>query len=297
MNNTEVEKQEPTNDHTSKTSPANTPIEELRSRILGLEMIHWKEMKFIQSDSFKTSTDDQYQKVAASLINNQFVAPFYVWKGKEDELWCVNGKRRDTVLRRIEADGGATLRDPETGQEHFQAISIPEELPALIIDAVSKEAAAKLVLLFSSSYGEVSQEGLAEFIAQYDLSFPSLKFEINLPEFSIPRFEQKFDVYGLNNPSGDDNRENELYPEESEEEVSTEEEEIVVQPGDFFEVNGRHRVYCGNSLEEESYQRLFEGEDMLARICLSDPPYNVKYSDIGGLGKLQHDDFKMACAV
>jgi len=278
--------------------PTQSPLtlqvnqEQLRSRIIGLEMIRWKEMEFIQSDSFKTSTDEQYQKVASSLINNQFVAPFYTWQDENEQLWCVDGKRRDTVLRQIDADGGAKIKDSETGQEEFYEITIPEELPALLIDAESKEAAAKLVLLFSSTYGEVSQEGLAEFIQQYDLNFPELKFEINLPEFSMPRFEQKFDTFGL---SGNSNGENEPYPEEMD--MADEDEEvIVVQLGDFFEIDGRHRIYCGNSLEEESYKRLFEDQDntLPARICLSDPPYNVKYSDIGGLGKLQYADFAMA---
>ncbi|HAS41158.1 MAG TPA: site-specific DNA-methyltransferase [Microscillaceae bacterium] len=275
-----------------QTPPTSQTNQELRSRIIGLEMIRWKEMEFIQSDSFKTSTDEQYQKVASSLVSNQFVAPFYAWRDENKQLWCVDGKRRDTVLRQIDAEGGARIKDPDSGQEEFCAITIPEELPALLIDAESKEAAAKLVLLFSSTYGEVSQEGLAEFIKQYDLNFPSLKFEINLPEFSIPRFEQKFDMFGL-----DSNGRQEPYPEETEEETTNgeAEETIVVQPDDFFEINDRHRIYCGNSLEEEGYKRLFEDQDgTLARICLSDPPYNVKYSDIGGLGKLQHTDFAMA---
>jgi len=282
---------EPINDK-NEIPPTLATNQELRSRIIGLEMIQWKEMEFIQSDSFKTSSEEQYQKVASSLINNQFVAPFYAWRDENKQLWCVDGKRRDTVLRQIDSDGGANIRDPETDQEKFYAITIPEELPALLIDAESKEAAAKLVLLFSSTYGEVSQEGLSEFIQQYDLNFPSLKFEINLPEFSIPRFEQKFDMFGI-----DGNGRQEPYPEEMEEADTADEDEevIVVQTGDFFEIDGRHRIYCGNSLAEEGYKRLFEDQDsILARICLSDPPYNVKYSDIGGLGKLQHTDFAMA---
>lgn len=276
----------------STSSQANQ--EELHSRILGLEMVKWGDMSFIQNDSFKISTEEQYQKVAYSLIKNQFVSPFYVWRDEKNggKLWCVDGKRRDTVLRRIEIDGGVKILDPDTGQESLHTISIPAELPALLIDAASKEEAAKLVLLFSSTYGEVSQEGLAEFISQYDLHFPELKFQINLPDFSIPRFEQKFDTFGLGNPSGD--RQNEPYPEEAAEGIDEDKEEIVVQSGDFFEVNGRHRILCGDSLEKESYQRLFEAQDNLARICLSDPPYNVKYADIGGLGKIQHDNFQMA---
>ena len=276
------------------STPTSQANQELRSRIIGLEMIPWKELSFIQSDSFKTSTDEQYQKVASSLINNQFVAPFYVWRDESDggQLWCVDGKRRDTVLRQIDAEGGANIKDPDSGQEEFYAITIPEELPALLIDAESKEAAAKLVLLFSSSYGEVSQEGLAEFIQQYDLNFPELKFEINLPEFSMPRFEQTFDSFGL---SGSDNGENEPYPEEEEDFTPDEEkEEVVVERGDLFEINGRHRVICGDSLQEETFAKLFTDAPSLARLAITDPPYNIPYSSFGGSGKVQHENFAFA---
>ncbi|EAY24492.1 hypothetical protein [Microscilla marina] len=42
----------------------STP-EKLHSRILGLEMIDWKAMKFIQHENIKASTNEQYQKVVS----------------------------------------------------------------------------------------------------------------------------------------------------------------------------------------------------------------------------------------
>ena len=41
----------------------DVPIEQLRSRILGLEMIDWQAMDFIQNDNFKVSSEEQYKKV------------------------------------------------------------------------------------------------------------------------------------------------------------------------------------------------------------------------------------------
>lgn len=273
------------------TNKEQTPAtEELRSRILGLEMIDWKAMEFIQSDNFKVSTDEQYQKVVSSLVNNQFVAPFYVWQDKAGKHWCVDGKRRDTVLRRIEEEGGAEVYNVDTGQNQFYEISIPAELPALIIEADSQEEAAKLVLLYSSGYGEVTQQGLAEFIEQYDLNFPELKFDINLPEFSMPRFEQTFDAFGLGGNGSE--RGEAPYAEELEDFTPDEETEIVVQKDDVYELNGKHRLICGDSLLAETWQTLMNG--VLARILITDPPYNIPYSLYGGLGKIQHEDFAMA---
>lgn len=261
---------------------------ELRSRIIGLEMIDWQTMDFIQNDNFKVSSKEQYKKVVSSLVNNQFVAPFYVWQDKAGKYWCVDGKRRDTVLRQIQNEGGATIHDPATGEEKFVQITIPAELPALVIEAESKEEAAKLVLLYSSGYGEVTQEGLAKFIKDYDLNFPELKFEISLPEFSMPRFEQAFDMMGLDNGKGN----GEPYAEEHEDFTPENEAETIVQRGDVYELNGKHRLVCGDSLLAETFETLMNG--ILARIIITDPPYNIPYSLYGGLGKIRHDDFAMA---
>lgn len=38
--------------------------------------------------------------------------------------------------------------------------------------------------------------------------------------------------------------------------------------------------------------RLMDGK--LAQMVFTDPPYNVKVADIVGLGKIKHDEFKMA---
>ena len=56
--------------HTDQQTNQASGHQQLRSRIIGLEMIQWKNLSFIQSDRFKTSSEEQYQKVASSLINN-----------------------------------------------------------------------------------------------------------------------------------------------------------------------------------------------------------------------------------
>jgi DNA modification methylase len=69
-------------------------------------------------------------------------------------------------------------------------------------------------------------------------------------------------------------------------------EHPVSQPGDLWLLND-HRVICGDSREQSTFQALLGGE--LAHAVLSDPPYNVKIQgNVSGLGKKVHDEFAMA---
>ena len=68
-------------------------------------------------------------------------------------------------------------------------------------------------------------------------------------------------------------------------------EDIPVEPivpfskmGDVWNI-GRHRLICGDSTKQETYETLMQGD--LARLIVTDPPYNVDYE--GGAGKIMND--------
>jgi DNA modification methylase len=66
----------------------------------------------------------------------------------------------------------------------------------------------------------------------------------------------------------------------------------VARSGDLF-VLGRHRIFCGNALAEESYAHLLGAER--AAMIISDPPFNVPIrGHVSGLGKVNHMEFAMA---
>lgn len=65
----------------------------------------------------------------------------------------------------------------------------------------------------------------------------------------------------------------------------------VSRPGDVWEM-GNHRLICGNSLEEQTFERLLGRER--AEMVFSDAPYNLSAKTISGKGKHQHGDFAMA---
>lgn len=69
-------------------------------------------------------------------------------------------------------------------------------------------------------------------------------------------------------------------------------QQTVTQSGDLWQL-GRHRLLCGNSLEEESYKTLMAGRR--AGVVFVDPPFNVRIpGHASGNGAVQHRDFAMA---
>lgn len=232
----------------------------ISSRILKTELINWRELKFIQNDNFKELSEEAKHKLKASIVSNNFMQPFYVWEDESGQKWCLDGKHRTILLEALIADG----------------IKVPFQLPATFIYCESKKDAAKLVLLFSSQYAKVTQEGMFDFLTLNELDFADLKGEIDLPEFSDLKFEQKFAPL------------DEESIEEDGEEVS--DEELIVKPGDLFQL-GKHLLYCGSFEDIDVISKMFNNSK--ARIVFTDPPYNLKTDAFSNNGSVKHEDFAM----
>jgi DNA modification methylase len=59
----------------------------------------------------------------------------------------------------------------------------------------------------------------------------------------------------------------------------------VTKPGDLW-LLGRHRLVCGDSTRQETYDLLMDGN--MANLVVTDPPYNVNYE--GTAGKIKNDN-------
>lgn len=70
------------------------------------------------------------------------------------------------------------------------------------------------------------------------------------------------------------------------------EEEVVSKIGYIWQL-GKHRIICGSSIEEETYETLFEDKKAIA--IFTDPPYNVKIDGhVCNKGSVKHKEFAMA---
>jgi hypothetical protein len=144
----------------ASTSP---PLMNIRSKILRTGLVHWKKFKFLQTDRLKRFPPELEARLRESMVANNFVMSFRVWESK-GELYCLDGFHRCLILRQLEERG----------------YKVPDELPAEFIECKSKREAAKLVLVYSSHYAEISKTDLNAFILEHGLNVDQLSEELNL---------------------------------------------------------------------------------------------------------------------
>lgn len=231
----------------------------LGSRVIKTENVDWRSFQFIQQEGFKDLPDDAKAKLRESIIQNSFTQPFYVWEDPDGILFCLDGRHRVMILEEIE--------------EEYQ---VPDLLPATFIQCENKKEAARLVAIYSSLYAKVTQQGLFDFLAMYELSFEEMQTQMDLPDFSEDRFIQKFDLYQT--------------ADAEEPEVELPEGEPIVNEGDIFQVN-EHRIICGSFRDKKVQHALMEGQK--ARIVICDPPYNLPANFFTNKDSNRHKDFAM----
>src|SRR5690606_5769452 len=129
-----------------------------QSRIIGTSEIRWKDLQFIQQQDFKEWIADGDVKLQQSLLKYQFIDPFKVWE-YDGVMYCLDGKHRYDDLSALESQG----------------VPVPEMLPATFIACENEKEAAELVLVYSSAYAKITNEGLFEFVNKYGIDIPEIK--------------------------------------------------------------------------------------------------------------------------
>src|SRR6266496_436166 len=90
----------------------------------------------------KELTDANFEKLKQSILKHGITFPLFVWQS-EGENYILDGTQRDRVLKRMAEEG----------------YEIPP-LPCALIEAKNRKEAAEKILLISSQYGRVTDEGL-----------------------------------------------------------------------------------------------------------------------------------------
>ena len=107
-------------------------------------------------------------------------------------------------------------------------------------------------------------------------------FELELSGFDVPEIDV---ILNMSFEGGEE-------PEIDESDILPNESEVpeLVKPGDLYQL-GKHKVLCGNSLNNTALEVLMDGKK--ADMVFTDPPYNVKVNGhISKSGK--HQEFAMA---
>lgn len=156
------------------------------------------------------------------------------------------------------------------------------EVPVIRLEHLS-EAQARAFMIADNRLTEISawdERLLAEQLKE--LSAMDLDFEIDATGFEMGEIDVR--IEGLD--SGGD------HAPDPDDELPTDSGPVITKSGDLWLLE-RHRVFCGNALEDASYATLMAGKR--AEMVFTDPPYNVRIEGhASGLGKVKHQDFAMA---
>ncbi len=139
----------------------------ITSRIIKSEPVAWRQLKYIQQEGFKEFTEQNRQKLKASLLANDFLEPFYVWHSS-DGIYCLDGFHRSDLLTELSNEG----------------VAVPDLLPANFIACNDRADAARMVLIYSSIYANVTPAGYEAF-AQLNEIKPEILAEIQLPYMEV----------------------------------------------------------------------------------------------------------------
>lgn len=114
--------------------------------------------------NLKDLSESNYQKLKKSIVKHGFISPITVW-WSGDSYYIIDGHQRKRVL----------------------GIEWPEaKVPVTQIPAKSLQEASEILLKIASQYGTVTQEGIDEYIATYELPEIELLDEINFDAIYSP---------------------------------------------------------------------------------------------------------------
>lgn len=203
----------------------------------------------------RTHTKKQIRKLAKSLRDFGWTAPIVV--DEHDNILAGHARHEAALLNGWTQVPVLVLRDLTETQK--RALSIADNRIAL--DAGWDQD------LLSSELSELK-----------DL----------LPELNLGVFDLGFEPPEIDAIFGD-----RIDPEEDFADTAPPiQDKAISRSGDLWDLGGKHRIYCGSSLDSQSWKSLC-GPDRAAAV-ISDPPYNVAIRSIVGRGAIRQREFLQA---
>jgi len=212
-------------------------IKQIQIRCKGTSALPLDSFQNLQGN-LKELRESEYKKLRRSIEKYGFRFPIFVWGNM-----ILDGHQRILVLKKMISEGWSI-----------------GPIPIIEIEAENEREAKRLLLLISSRYGHITDDGLYEFIMTSELNFDELKEEIDLPGIDFKQFEQNYFSEELKDAEPQIDRAEELN------------KKWQVKTGDLWQI-GEHRLLCGDSTKAEDVERVMGGEK--ADCTVTDPPYGV----------------------
>lgn len=214
---------------------------QIRIQDLRVEQIEYQALKPIQG-TLKTLSDKNYHRLKKSFAQKGMFLPMFVWESG-GEYRILDGHGRD----RFFSNEKPIFIDPY-GHE-------TTKVPCLVIQAADLKDAKEKLLIISSQYQTMTQEGFDAFA--FDLDDEWLAETVHFDALPLADLE----VAPAEGLTDDD-----AVPETP--------EAPQTRLGDRYQL-GAHRLLCGDSTCIDDVEKLMDGDQ--ADLVVTDPPYNVAY--------------------
>lgn len=215
----------------------------MRINVEGMSLVNidYRKLKPLQGN-LKLLTEDNYKKLKKSFTEKGLFVPMFVWqRGKEFLL--LDGHGRERLFEKEKPT--FVVNGKET-----------TEVPCVVVHAKDLKDAKEKLLLITSQFQTMTQEGLDEF--SFDLDDLWKKDTLN------------FDALNFNMDARPDLKDGLTDPDEAPEPPKVPKSRL----GNLYEL-GPHRLLCGDSTVEASVQRLLGA--VKPNLMVTDPPYGVNY--------------------
>lgn len=193
--------------------------------------------------NLKDLSVDNYNKLKKSITENGIIVPFFVWQSPDGNK-LLDGHQRKRVLTKEGYKGN---------------------VPVVYIEADNLQDAKQKLLVISSQYGRITQEGYDEFT--FDLPEDWLEETVHFDALGFGFINDKDDTpQELNDSEPQTSRADELRQE-----WGTETGQLWILPS--RDGKGEHRLIVGDCTDRAVVERVMGGEK--ADIAFTSPPYNL----------------------
>jgi hypothetical protein len=147
--------------------------ETIRIACEGSDTLDLESISILQGE-LKELSKKNYDRLRNSIVRNGFSAPLFIWTDKGGTNYLLDGTQRHRVLSKMKSEG----------------YEIPP-LPVAYIEAADIKDARQKLLFILSQYGEVTRQGLYEFVIDADFELSELD-SFRLPDVEMESFKAEF---------------------------------------------------------------------------------------------------------
>jgi len=122
----------------------------------------------------KELSEQNFQKLKNQILKHGFSAPFFIWQNADGVKMITDGHQRYRVLTVLREEG----------------YTIPP-LPYVEIEAKNEKEAAEKLLSFVSQYGKTTNDGLYEFMHEFELDKDVFN-NLEIPELNLEAFTEGY---------------------------------------------------------------------------------------------------------